>query len=540
MNVTPLQPRSLNAKRFAAFRRNRRAWCAVWALGALAFASLIADGICNSRPLFLRLDGKAFFPAFHFYTEHDLLQNGRFTRVDYHAVVRSERFTANPRNTVWFAPIPYGPNAILSADDFSEYRRLRVTVAPAPRIGRLNLSPDGVISRPMACDTFFPGLSDAADAVLAEHWTLTDAVSAAIRLRFDNRPAPAFEAVLRHAGASGPEAIFSLAAYEPRDTPPATVRLSLRATDSAAFKPLTRQIAAADVRRAVADGSLPLLLGRHFGGDTALVESLSPVVAGALQSESAEATGVWNGADAHFSCAAPPISFPHRPVRGHWMGVDGSGRDVLARVLFGLRTGLLFGALLVVWAMSIGLVIGALQGYFGGFLDLIGQRLIEIWSALPFLYIMILIGSVLGRSFLLLLICFGLFNWIGISTYMRAEFLRLRGRPFIESARCQGLGPIRIIFRHILPNALTPLITLFPFSLVGAIAALSALDFLGFGLPPLAPSWGELLNQAQAHRGAWWLVVFPSSALFVVMILAVLIGEGLRDAFDPKPKSRME
>jgi microcin C transport system permease protein len=166
--------------------------------------------------------------------------------------------------------------------------------------------------------------------------------------------------------------------------------------------------------------------------------------------------------------------------------------------------------------------------------------LIEIWSALPFLYIMILIGSVLGRSFLLLLICFGLFNWIGISTYMRAEFLRLRGRPFIESARCQGLGPVRIIFRHILPNALTPLITLFPFSLVGAIAALSALDFLGFGLPPLAPRWGELLNQAQAHRGAWWLVVFPSSTLFVVMILAVLIGEGLRDAFDPKPKSRME
>jgi microcin C transport system permease protein len=530
----------LNAKRFAAFRRNRRAWCAVWALGALAFASLIADGICNSRPLFLRLDGKAFFPAFHFYTEHDLLQNGRFTRVDYHAVVRSERFTANPRNTVWFAPIPYGPNAILSANDFAEYRRLRVTVAPAPRIGRLNLSSDGVISRPMACDTFFPGLADAAGAVLAEHWTLTDAVSAAIRLRFDNRPAPAFEAVLRHTGASGPEAVFSLAAYEPRDTPPATVRLSLRAPDSAAFKPLTRQIAAADVRRAVVDGSLPLLLGRHFGGDTALAESLAPVVASALQSESAEATGVWNGADAHFSCAAPPISWPHRPVRGHWMGVDGSGRDVLARVLFGLRTGLLFGALLVVWAMCIGLVIGALQGYFGGFLDLIGQRLIEIWSALPFLYIMILIGSVLGRSFLLLLICFGLFNWIGISTYMRAEFLRLRGRPFIESARCQGLGPIRIIFRHILPNALTPLITLFPFSLVGAIAALSALDFLGFGLPPLAPSWGELLNQAQAHRGAWWLVVFPSSALFVVMILAVLIGEGLRDAFDPKPKSRME
>jgi len=540
MNATPPQPRSLNAKRFAAFRRNRRAWCAVWALGALAFASLIADGICNSRPLFLRLDGKAFFPAFRFYTEQDLLQNGRFTRVDYRAVVASERFTANPRNTAWFAPIPCGPNTILSASDFAGYRSLRVTVAPAPRIGRFNLSPEGVVSRPIACETFFPDLAEAEGAVLVEHWLLTDAVSAAIRIRFDNRPAPAFEAVLRHAGASGMQAVFSLAAYEPRDTPPATVRLSLRATDSAAFKPLTRQIAADDAQRAAAEGSLPMLLGRHFGSDTALAESLAPVVADALQSNSAEAAGVWNGADARFTCVFPPVSWPHRPVPGHWMGVDGSGRDVLARVLFGLRTGLLFGALLVVWAMCIGLVIGALQGYFGGLLDLFGQRLIEIWSALPFLYIMILIGSVLGRSFLLLLICFGLFNWIGISTYMRAEFLRLRGRPFIESARCQGLGPLRIIFRHILPNALTPLITLFPFNLVGAIAALSALDFLGFGLPPLAPSWGELLNQAQAHRGAWWLVVFPSSALFVVMILAVLIGEGLRDAFDPKPKTRME
>ena len=222
------------------------------------------------------------------------------------------------------------------------------------------------------------------------------------------------------------------------------------------------------------------------------------------------------------------------------MGVDSAGRDVLARVLYGLRTGLLFGTLLVIWAMCLGLTLGAIQGYFGGWLDLLGQRFIEIWSALPFLYVMILIGSVLGRSFTLLLICYGLFNWIGISTYMRAEFLRLRGRPFVDAARCQGLSATRIIFRHILPNALTPLITLFPFSLVGAIASLSALDFLGFGLPPLAPSWGELLNQAQSHRSAWWLVTFPSIALFTVMLLAVLIGEGLRDAFDPKPRTKME
>jgi microcin C transport system permease protein len=156
---------------------------------------------------------------------------------------------------------------------------------------------------------------------------------------------------------------------------------------------------------------------------------------------------------------------------------------------------------------------------------------------------MILLGSVLGRSFTLLLITYGLFNWIGLWHYMRGEFLRLRNRPFIEAARCQGLSHWRIMSRHILPNALTPLITLFPFSLVGAIGSLTALDFLGFGLPPLTPSWGELLQQGRQYMAgggssAWWLVAFPSAALFTLMFLTVLIGEGIRDAFDPKPSTK--
>ncbi|MDD2348995.1 MAG: ABC transporter permease subunit, partial [Kiritimatiellae bacterium] len=186
------------------------------------------------------------------------------------------------------------------------------------------------------------------------------------------------------------------------------------------------------------------------------------------------------------------------------------------------------------------LTLGAIQGYFGGWIDIAGQRLTEIWSALPFLYVMIFIGAALGRSFLILLVCYSLFNWIGISHYMRAEFLRLRNRTFVEAARCQGLSVRRIIFIHILPNALTPLITLFPFTLIGAIGSLAALDFLGFGLPPLTPSWGELLQQAQQFRRAWWLILFPSLALFTVMLLTVLVGEGLRDAFDPRQHTKME
>ena len=236
----------------------------------------------------------------------------------------------------------------------------------------------------------------------------------------------------------------------------------------------------------------------------------------------------------------PPVSFPFRPCLEHPFGLDASGRDVYARVVHGMRIALLFGFMLAFWAMLMGLVIGAVEGYFGGATDIAMQRLTEIWSAIPFIYVMIFIGSTVGRSFTVLLVCYAIFNWIGVSYYMRAEFLRLRTRPFVESAKVQGFSAARIIFGHILPNALTPLITLFPFLLIGAIGSLAALAFLGFGLPPMTPSCGELMHEAQQFRGAWWLVLFPAAALFSVMILSVLVGEGLRDAFDPRQKSKLE
>ena len=237
---------------------------------------------------------------------------------------------------------------------------------------------------------------------------------------------------------------------------------------------------------------------------------------------------------------APEISFPFRPVPEHPFGIDAGGRDVYARVVHGMRIGLLFGIVLAFWAMLTGLVIGAVEGYFGGVTDITCQRFTEIWSAIPFMYVMIFIGFTMGRSFTILLICYAIFNWIGVSYYMRAEFLRLRSRTFVEAAKVQGFSATRIIFGHILPNALTPLITLFPFLLMGAIGSLAALDFLGFGLPPMTPSCGELMNQAQQFRWAWWLILFPALALFIVMLLTVLVGEGLRDAFDPRQKSKLE
>ena len=237
---------------------------------------------------------------------------------------------------------------------------------------------------------------------------------------------------------------------------------------------------------------------------------------------------------------AAEISFPFRPCAGHPFGIDAGGRDVYARVVHGMRIALLFGLLLAASGMFIGLVVGAIEGYFGGVLDITFQRLTEIWSAIPFLYVMIFIGSTVGRSFTVLLVCYAIFNWIVVSYYVRAEFLRLRTRTFVEAAKVQGLGAARIIFGQILPNALTPLITLFPFLLMGAIGSLAALDFLGFGLPPMTPSCGELMQEAQQFRSAWWLVVFPAAALFIVMLLTVLVGEGLRDAFDPRQKSKLE
>ena len=235
-----------------------------------------------------------------------------------------------------------------------------------------------------------------------------------------------------------------------------------------------------------------------------------------------------------------PAVFPFRPIPGHPFGFDAAGRDVFSRVVYGARTAITFGLLLTLASLALGVAFGAVQGYFVRWVDIAGQRFTEIWSAIPFLYVMIFLGNAFGRSFGLLLACYAIFNWIGVASYVRAEFLRLRTRPFVDAARVQGLSHARIMFRHVLPNALTPLITLFPFLLVGAIGSLAALDYLGFGLPDGAPSWGELLQQAQAFRHAWWLVLWPSLALFVVMLLGVFVGEALRDAFDPKPLSALD
>lgn len=229
-----------------------------------------------------------------------------------------------------------------------------------------------------------------------------------------------------------------------------------------------------------------------------------------------------------------PGNPPHPPSTEHWLGTDASARDVLARLVYGFRLCMLFSLLLTFISSLLGILIGGVQGYLGGWPDVILQRCIEIGVSLPMLYIVILLSSIYGRGFWLLLLVSALFSWVGLSYYMRSEFFRLRSQTWVKAAKVLRLGPTRIFFKHVLPNGLTPVITFLPFALIGGISSLTALDFLGFGLQPPTPSWGELMKQALDNLYAPWLALSAVGALFVTLLLATFIGEGIREAFDSR------
>lgn len=228
---------------------------------------------------------------------------------------------------------------------------------------------------------------------------------------------------------------------------------------------------------------------------------------------------------------------PSRPTAEHPFGTDDRGRDVLARVVYGFRISLTFAGLVAACSYAMGIALGAAQGFWGGKVDILGQRLTEIWSALPFLYVIILVSSVVRPSFAMLILILMIFQWIGISRYTRAEVLRERNKDYVTAARAMGASNVRILLRHVVGNALTPAVTLFPFALVADIFTLTALDFLGFGLPAPTPSWGELFKQARSNFSAWWLVTFAFIAMLLTLLLTTLVGEALREAWDPRNQS---
>jgi microcin C transport system permease protein len=225
---------------------------------------------------------------------------------------------------------------------------------------------------------------------------------------------------------------------------------------------------------------------------------------------------------------------PAPPSAANWLGTDEAGRDMVARLLYGFRVSLGFGLALTLAGMLIGVLAGAVQGYFGGRIDLGAQRLIEIWASIPELYLLIIFASIFEPSLLLLLVLLSLFGWIGLSDYVRAEFLRNRGLEFVKAARALGLSNRQIIWRHVLPNSMTPVITFLPFRMSDAILALVSLDFLGLGVPSGTPSLGDLVRQGKSNLDAWWIIVPTFVALTLTLLLLTFIGEALRDAFDTR------
>lgn len=225
---------------------------------------------------------------------------------------------------------------------------------------------------------------------------------------------------------------------------------------------------------------------------------------------------------------------PSAPTAENWLGTDDRGRDLLAQLIYGFRVSVLFALALTAIGTVLGIVTGAIQGFFGGRTDLAFQRFIEIWGSMPELYLLIIFSAVLAPSIGLLLVLLSLFGWMGLSDYVRAEFLRNRQMDYVRAARAMGLTNWQIIWRHVLPNSLTPVVTFLPFRMSAAILALTSLDFLGLGVPPGTPSLGELLSQGKNNIDAWWISLSTFAVLVITLLLLTFMGDALRDALDPR------
>ena len=229
---------------------------------------------------------------------------------------------------------------------------------------------------------------------------------------------------------------------------------------------------------------------------------------------------------------------PSRPTRDNWLGTDDRGRDLLAQLIYGFRVSVLFALALTATGVFLGILTGAIQGYFGGKTDLAFQRFMEIWGSMPELYLLIIFSAVFAPSIALLLLLLSLFGWLGLSDYVRAEFLRNRQMDYVRAARAMGLSHWQIITRHVLPNSLTPVVTFLPFRMSAAILALTSLDFLGLGVPPGTPSLGELLSQGKNSIDAWWISLSTFAVLVGTLLLLTFMGDALRDALDPRKAER--
>jgi microcin C transport system permease protein len=522
----------ITRKRLARFRAHRRAFVSAWLLAAICLLCLGANLLCGNRPIVMRVNGDTYFPLWHRYSEATFIEGGSLAQPDYRDLATQPLFTEHARNWIVLPPVPYGAEEVFTIEALRGYASINARFEQEPPIATINIDTNGQVVAANQAGFFFACEERAVlGSSLTNTWQLPPSLHAAIAARFANTPSTRLTQTAPPVEAEQAAVSISLSSYSARRRPPRSVRLTLRQTDAAPASTHTVRVDSDGIVQ-TEQAFWELMSEADRTRAAALIE--------AGRQQAIDPTPFRVDGRNYTLRVTSEFAFPFPPTAEHRLGFDEAGHDVFARLLYALRISLVFGLLLVLASVTIGIVAGALKGYFGGWCDMVGQRFTEIWSTLPFLYVMMLVGSLYQRGFLVLLACYAIFNWIGISYYMRAEFLRLRTQPYVDAARAQGVGAMRIILRHILPNALTPIITFLPFYLVGAIGSLAALDYLGFGLAGLSPSLGELLQQGQNSRWAWWLTLYPSLVLFVIMLLGVFIGEGMRTAFDPRQRSRME
>ena len=553
----------LTQKRLKRFRSLKRAYWSFIILTTAVFLSFGAELIANDKPLVVMHDRGTAFPVLFFYPESEFVSNGRKTEPDYKNLLTRSDFDGS---MIW-TPISYGP---LEIDE--DVRNLRdevdiIVTRVAQSYGFIRIMPDLTLSgvQGKAAEVIGDGPSTIKGMNAAEIFPdVAGEISRLVNQRLKSGT-KIEQGTIETVSSEGKNVRLKFSSYGGEQNRKRGVKVNVFPNDKNLFATGKATISR-DLEILRIDDTFRSLIGidqseipeQNLGAhmrasrlknSLALVNAINDKFHGTGDQAHLE-TSIYKsitlpnknekGHQLSFKVYKEVLKFPFRPNRFHLFGLDETGRDVLVRCLYAFRIAMIFSLLMVVFTMVLGFIVGSIQGYFGGFIDITWQRLIEIWSAIPFLYVIILMGDAFGRGFFVLLVCYGIFSWIGISYYVRAEFLRLRKFYFVEAAKALGVPWYRIILRHILPNSLTPIITFFPFSLMGAISILSALDYLGYGLPPPTPSWGELLGQAQAHRGSWWLILYPGLALFFTMLLTVFIGEGMRDAFDPKKFGKME
>ena len=393
----------ITRKRLQRFRDYKRAWYSLMIIVILYLTSLVAEVLCNDRPLYIRYENESYFPVIFFYPEDTFTGNGVLTRPDYKSIDATPAFTENADNFMIFPLVPFGPQEIIKASSIPVDNQVEIQVQRVPRVASINIDTDTIIRRQQRAEWFLRRTGEAIEAPIAglnfrNFYAVSTPFIEALEARFANKPAGPYSQVLP-TGSEAVQVELSLSPYRPRSRKPDTVRVLLRES--------VRENLEENWLYTPEDGQISTQSGLWDAFPAERRDEILTRAAARMAAPVGDLRLEHDSNDYRIKFIREDVRFPFRPVGPHLFGLDDTGRDVLARIFYGLRTSLNFGLLLVITSMVVGTTIGAIQGYYGGKIDLTGQRLTEIWEALPFLYVLILLGSVYGSSFILLLIVYG-------------------------------------------------------------------------------------------------------------------------------------